>query len=147
MPRLTPASSYILAANTREREKQERLSYQEFLGFYNSPYRLRKFHCFERLLLPRLFQQPIQTRAALDVAQTERLKRGDRLQDPHLPLSNSLSRIFVRLVAAFVPRPHVAYLCWTPIRKLRVRASPNIPLTSCTGAGELIFCWLAFWDA
>ena len=28
----------------------------------------------------------------------------------NLPLANSLSRIFIRLVAAFVPRPDVAYL-------------------------------------
>jgi hypothetical protein len=67
MPRLTPKSSYILAANSQEREKQERLSYQEFLSFYDSPYRSGRFHCFEGAAALRPFAA-YSILAGLDVA-------------------------------------------------------------------------------
>jgi thymidylate kinase len=45
----------------------------------------------------------------------------------NLPLSNSLSRIFVRLVAAFVPRPDVAYLLDADPEVARAR-KPEYPI-------------------
>ena len=45
----------------------------------------------------------------------------------NLPLSNSLSRIFVRLVAAFVPRPDVAYLLDADPEAARAR-KPEYPI-------------------
>lgn len=45
----------------------------------------------------------------------------------NLPLSNSLSRIFVRLVAAFAPRPDVAYLLDADPEVARAR-KPEYPI-------------------
>ena len=45
----------------------------------------------------------------------------------NLPLSNSISRIFVRLVSAFVPRPDVAYLLDADPEVARAR-KPEYPI-------------------
>ena len=54
----------------------------------------------------------------------------------------SLTRIFVRLVAAFVPKPDVAYLLDADPEAARAR-KPEYPVDFLHRAGGHISCWLA----